>query len=149
MGAKDPSEDSATDRIRPADDGAPPAANADGDAPASDAGERVDVVWFPGDDDYVVVAAGDGDRAVNFHRYGRWLVAGLGALFATLGVVVLHGFVTANTSLAWPLSGVVFAVGAIAAAAYASWRYDPDPGPEVVARDEPVGSARDEFDFED
>jgi len=150
VGAKDPSEDSATDRIRPASDAEDASAtNADGDAPASDAGERVDVVWFPGDDDYVVIAAGDGDRAVNFHRYGRWIVAGLGALFATLGVFVLHGFVTANTSLTWPTSGVVFAAGAIAAAAYASWRYDPDPNPEVVARDEPVDSARDEYDFED
>ena len=148
MGAKDPSEDSATDRITPASDDAP-TSDADGGASASDAAERVDVVWFPGDDDYVVVAAGDGDRAVNFHRYGRWIVAGLGALFATLGVFVLHGFTTANTSLAWPLSGVVFAIGAVAAAAYAYRRYDPDPGPEVVARDEPVDSARDEYDFED
>lgn len=139
MGAKEPSEDSATDRITAAGD----------DAPATDADERVDVVWFPDDDDYVVVAAGDGDRAVNFHRYGRWIVAGFGALFATLGVVILHGFTTANTSLAWPLSGIVFAVGAVAATAYAYWRYDPDPGPEVVARDEPVGRARDEYDFED
>ena len=148
MGAKDPSEDAATDRIRAANDDAP-MADGDGDGVASDAGERVDVVWFPGDDDYVVIAAGDGDRAVNFHRYGRWIVAGLGALFATLGVVVLHGFTTANTSLTWPASGVLFAIAAIAAAAYACWRYDPDPNPEVVASDEPVASARDEYEFED
>ncbi|MFC6952525.1 hypothetical protein [Halorubellus litoreus] len=139
MGAADPGDESATDRITAADE----------DAPATDAEERVDVVWFPADDDYVVVAAGDGDRAVAFHRYGRLIVAGIGALFAALGVVILHGFVTANTSLAWPTSGVVFGVGALAATAYVYWRYDPEPAPGVVARDEPVDSARDEFDFED
>jgi len=136
MGATSPDDDSATDRVEPAGVGA--AAGED----------RVDVVWFPGDDDYVVVAAGDGDRAVNFHRYGRYGVAAVGALFATLGVVVLHGFVTSSTSLAWPLSGVVFAVGTLAVAAYVYWRYDPDPGPEVVARDVPVDEAADEYDFE-
>jgi len=139
MGAKDPSDESATDRIT---GGAP-------DDRPGDGGERVDVVWFPADDDYVVVAAGDGDRAVAFHRYGRYGVAGVGVLFAALGVVVLHGFVTANTSLAWPLSGVAFAVGALVATAYAYWRYDPEPPPAVVARDEPVDGARDEFEFED
>jgi hypothetical protein len=139
VGAADPGDESATDRITARGD----------DAPTTDAGERVDVVWFPGDDDYVVVAAGQGDRAVNFHRYGRLIVAGIGALFAALGVVILHGFVTANTSLAWPTSGIVFGVGALVATAYVYWRYDPEPAPEVVARDEPVGSARDEFDFED
>ena len=150
MGAADPSEESATDRITGADPpGSDGAADADDDAPATDAEERVDVVWFPADDDYVVVAAGDGDRAVNFHRYGRLIVAGIGALFATLGVVILHGFVTSNTSLAWPTSGIVFGAGALAATAYVYWRYDPEPAPEVVARDEPVDSARDEFDFED
>lgn len=136
MGAASPDDDSATDRVEPA-------------AAAVDGEERVDVVWFPGDDDYVVVAAGDGDRAVNFHRYGRYGVAGLGALFATLGIVVLHGFVTSRTSLAWPLSGAVFAAGALAVAGYVYWRYDPDPGPEVVARDVPVDEAADEYDFED
>jgi hypothetical protein len=115
----------------------------------TDAEECVDVVWFPNDDDHVVVAAGNGDRAVNFHRYGRWIVAGFAVLFATLGTFVVHGFVTANTSLAWPTSGVAFAVGVVVATAYAYWRYDPESGPEVVARDEPVDSARDEFDFED
>ncbi|NHN43468.1 hypothetical protein G9C85_17765 [Halorubellus sp. JP-L1] len=139
MGASDPSEDSADSRVNPRDR----------EETTADSGERVDVVWFPADDDYVVVAAGDGDRAVAFHRYGRYGVAGIGVLFAALGVVVLHGFVTANTALAWPLSGVAFAVGAVVATAYAYWRYDPEAPPEVVARDEPVDSAKDEFDFED
>jgi hypothetical protein len=181
MGARDPSEDSPSDRVTssdPEDASATEDATATDDATAADDAtatcdatgaddadgtidaerstgadrpddaERVDVVWFPSDDDYVVVAAGNGDRAVNFHRYGRVGVAAVGALFAMLGVLVLHEYVTATTDLAWPTSGVAFATGALAVAAYAHWRYDPDPPPEVVARDEPAGSAREEFDFE-
>ena len=137
MGAASPDDDSATDRVEPASVG------------AADGADHVDVVWFSGDDDYVVVAAGDGDRAVNFHRYGKYGVAAVGALFATLSVVVLHGFVTSTTSLAWPVSGVVFAGGAAVVGAYVYWRYDPEPAPEVVARDVPVDEAADEYDFGD
>jgi hypothetical protein len=156
MGARDPSEESPSDRVtasEPADTAGTRDGSGGDDAAGTDAagddGARVDVVWFPSDDDYVVVAAGDGDRAVNFHRYGRVGVALVGALFAALGVFVLHGYVTATTALAWPVSGVVFAIGAVAIGAYVYWRWDPDAPPEVVARDEPVGRAREEFDFEE
>jgi hypothetical protein len=145
MGASDPNEESATDRVTPTTSGD----GASDDAAVVDGADRVDVVWFPGDDEYVVVAAGQGDRAVNFHRYGRVGVAAIAGLLSVLGIVVLHEFAVANTSLAWPVSGVVFAAGALAAAAYVRRRYDPDPVPEVVARDEPVATASDEYDLEE
>lgn len=140
MGASDPAEDSANDRTRPV---SPDEAGGAGGA------DRVDVVWYPDDDDYIVVAAGDGDRAVRFHHIGRYGVAAIGVGLSALGVVVLHGFLTATTSLAWPTSGIGFALASVLVAAYAWWRYDPDRPPEVVARDVSVDAASEDYDFEE
>lgn len=154
MGANDPSEDDATDRVEPAPAAVDEELRVDGDAPPEAEGRvdgttRVDVVWFPDDDDYIVVEAGNGDRAVRFHRFGRYGVGGLVLLFGSLGVVVLHGFLRSRTALKWPGSAVVVGIGVLLVAAYVRYRYDPETPPEVVARDVPVDEASETYDFEE
>lgn len=137
MGAASPDDDSATGRVEP-------------DSVGTEAGaDRVDVVRFPDDDDHIVVAAGDGDRAVAYHRYGKYGVAGVALLFASLGTAIVHGFLTAETALSWPLSGVVVAAAVLVVAAYVYRQYDPETPPVVVARDVTVADARERFDVED
>ena len=137
MGASAPEDDSATDRVEP---------DAVGAAEGTD---RVDVVLFPDDDDHIVVAAGDGDRAVAYHRYGKYGFLALSVLFASLGVAIVYGFLTAETALAWPLPAVLVGAGVLVLVAYVRRRYDPETPTEVVARDVTVEEAGENYDVED